>query len=448
MKILAAFFGLLVALALLPFALDWRSPLLFSIRPLALMGLIAVPLGLIAAQAWILRTSRPGQRGLRAVCALGLLTATLVLISTAFLEARFHWVRHVVLHTDPNKLEKLGRHLIVGYRDPTEVRELVKIRAVGGVFLSTHNVRGKSLGEIRHEMEVLQHIRLDQGLPRMWIATDQEGGVVSRLSPPLPRQPPLSEIVERFSDKAELKQAVLEYARKQGRCLAQAGVNLNFAPVVDLNYRLVNPDDQFTRIYRRAISSDPNVVTQVAGWYCAALEEAGVRCTLKHFPGLGRVFEDTHRIQGNLATTVEELTATDWIPFRKLMQGSRAFTMLGHVRLKAVDDDLPASVSTAVVAGVIRGAWNYDGVLITDNFTMGAMYRNNCGIDEGSILALNAGVDLILISYDVDQYYRVMHALLKADRQGRLDQEALLKSEQRLARSMRTLHHNWMHAGN
>ena len=75
-------------------------------------------------------------------------------------------------------------------------------------------------------------------------------------------------------------------------------MNLNFAPVVDLNHGLVNPADRLSRISSRAISTDPAIVTQVARLYCATLMQTGVHCTLKHFPGLGRVYEDTHRVDG------------------------------------------------------------------------------------------------------------------------------------------------------
>jgi beta-N-acetylhexosaminidase len=297
-------------------------------------------------------------------------------------------------------------------------------------------VEGKSVSQVRQEIDSLQSIRNEQGLPRLWIATDQEGGIVCRLSPPLTRLPALSEIVERHAGERERQQAVREFGLTQGHELARIGVNLNFAPVVDLNYQVINPKDRYTRIFQRAIARDPIVVAQVASWYCAALEQAGVMCTLKHFPGLGRVFEDTHLDPANLDTSIPELDKSDWVPFHALMRLSRAFVMLGHVRLTAIDPDQPVSLSSPVIAGMLRGAWKYDGVLITDNFSMMAVYRSRAGMDRGSIDALNAGVDLILVSYDPDQCYRVMYALLKADEQGKLDQEALKRSEQRLARAL------------
>lgn len=439
MKHLLALLLLLIALALVPLAWDWRSPFLAAFRSRALMGLIAVPLGLILVQIWLLITARTEQQVLSVISQLGVLAATLALTSTLAVEARFHWVRYQVVHADPIRLEKLGRHFIVGYRNVAEIQKLVRLRAIAGVFVSGSNANGKTIAEVRKQIESLQHIRQEQGLSPLWIATDQEGGVVSRLSPPLTGLPPLSEIVERYTDPVQREQAVRQFAATQGRELAEIGVNLNFAPVVDVNHHVMNPNDQYTRIFKRAISSDPAVVAQVASWYCAALEEAGVRCTLKHFPGLGRVFEDTHRADANLPASVSELAETDWIPFRALMSHSRAFTMLGHVRLTAIDSELPASMSPAVVTGLLRGQWKYDGVLITDNFSMMAVYRSSEGMDNGSIDALNAGVDLILISWDADQYFRIMYALLKADQQGRLDQAVLQRSDQRLAREMQSI---------
>ena len=394
--------------------------------------MIALPLCLILVQVWILRTSSSSQRVLKAVSALGLFAAALALSTTVALEASFHWVRYQVLHTDPSLLEKPGRHLMVGFRDLTEVRELIRLRAVGGIFLSSGNVRNKSIAEVRQIIQSFQNQRQQQGLPPLWIATDQEGGGVSRLSPPLTHLPGLSEIVQRYSDLGQREQAVREFARTQGRELANVGVNINFAPVVDLNYKLINPNDWYTRIFERAISDDPAVVAQVAAWYCSELEKAGVRCTLKHFPGLGRAFEDTHLRDASLTASMAELGDTDWVPFRALMRDSRVFTMLGHVRLTALDKERPVSMSPAVIAGLLRRDWKYDGVLITDNFSMAAVYRSSEGMSNGSIQALNAGVDLILISWDTDQYYPVMYSLLKADRQGRLDREALKRSDQRL----------------
>jgi beta-N-acetylhexosaminidase len=423
---------IVLAAALLPFAIGWRTPLFASWRYLALVALLALPLALIAAEIWTLRTRT--RRALRLMSGAALALALVAFGATAAFELEFQYKRRAVLAADPVLLEKLGRHLLVGYRNPATLQALVERRALAGVFVSAGNVAGKSPEAIRQAIDALQNARRRQGVAPLWIATDQEGGAVSRLSPPLTRMPPLAGIVALHRDRAERLVAIRHYAAQQGRELAALGVNLNFAPVVDLDHGVHNPDDRLSRIAMRAISADPAVVTDVAGVYCATLRLTGVHCTLKHFPGLGRVYEDTHKLTAELAARPNELEASDWVPFRQLM-AEEVFTMLGHARLTAIDRDRPASFSHAVVNGLLREQWKHDGILVTDDFSMGAVTLSQEGVARGAIAALNAGVDLILISYDPDQYFPVMHALLAADRNGTLRSEALALSAARLRRA-------------
>lgn len=433
-RVASAIVRLALAALLLPFALDWRSPVLTSVRPSALACLIVVPCALIAAG--ILAIRRPmGHRLVRALDGVALLLAAIALVSTAALELRFHLLRHEVLTAESAAVEKLGRHLIVGYSDLHEVHALIRRGAIAGVFISAGNVRGLSAADVKDQIEAMQAVRRDQHLPPLWIATDQEGGDIARLSPPLARPPRIADMLARHPDRAEAVAAVRLSAREQGRALAAVGINLNFAPVIDLDHGLVNPDDRLTRIHERAISSDPDVVTAAAGAYCDGLREAGVHCTLKHFPGLGRVLADTHRGGASLDLALRELEQTDWVPFRALMARPDAFTMLGHVTLTAIDRAHPVSFSQAAVAKLLRGDWHYGGVLVTDDFSMGAVYRSREGIADAAVVALNAGVDLVLVSFDTDQFYAVMHGLLAAERDGRLQPEALRQSDERLSRA-------------
>lgn len=364
---------LAIALALLYVAWQWRSPLFTSVRLQALAALILIAIAVLAWDALLLWRRR-GSRPARIAGAATALLAFAALVVTCALELHFRWQRHTVLNADPAQLVRLGRHLVVGYRSDDELRALVERRAIAGVFLSARNVHGKDLATLRREVDEWQAIRARQNLPPLLIATDQEGGAVSRLSPPLPRPATLAEIVRAHPDAAKRREAVRAYAAEVGRALADAGVNLNFAPVVDLDHGVVNPNDRHTRIGTRAVASDPQLVAEAARDYCEGLARAGVHCTLKHFPGLGRVFEDTHLEHASLKASVEELAQTDWLPFRALMRGPGVFTMLAHVRFEALDRERPASFSSAVVAGLVRGQWNHDGVLITDDFSMEAAY--------------------------------------------------------------------------
>jgi beta-N-acetylhexosaminidase len=367
-----------------------------------------------------------------ALSSASLLVTFVALLTALTLEGRFQWTRYQVLHADKSRLEKLGRHLIVGYRNLGELHALIERRAIAGVFVSAHNVKDKDANALRSEIAALQAIRRRQGLPPLLIATDQEGGGVSRISPPLRRQPSLGEIVRSNPDAGHRRSAVRQFALDMGRDLAGLGFNLNFAPVVDLNHSMFNPNDRYTRIYQRAISDDSQVVTDVAREFCLALRETGVQCTLKHFPGLGRVYEDTHLEQASLSTPAATLEQTDWVPFRALMRDTGAFTMLGHARLLDVDSERPASSSLPVVSGLLRGTWKYEGVLVTDDFSMAAAYTSRGGLAAASVSALNAGVDLILIAFDPDLYYPAMYALLQAVAEDRLHAEALDRSDRRL----------------
>jgi beta-N-acetylhexosaminidase len=421
-----------ILLVLLPYALDWRSPFLASIRMWAFIGLIAIPLAVLVTDVRALR--RPAGRFDRALWSASLALAMLCLVSVPWWEAQFWWKRYEVLRADPALLERLGRHIVVGYRDLDELNALIERRAIAGVFLTTRNVRGRDAAAIRQEIADMQAARRRQGLPELLVTTDQEGGVVSRLSPPLARMPPLSEIVARHPASAERRAAVRDYAAAQARDLGNLGVNVNLAPVVDLDHGVVNPGDRLTRISTRAISADPQIVADVAEDYCAQLSHHGVRCTLKHFPGLGRVVADTHLQSADLALAPDELAGTDWLPFRALMSRHDVIVMLGHARLTAVDAARPVSFSQPVVHGMLRTDWGYDGLLMTDDFSMGAVTRSPDGIGGGSVEALNAGVDLILVSYDPDQFYLVMYALIGAERAGVLHTDALGQSDQRLAK--------------
>jgi beta-N-acetylhexosaminidase len=422
-----------VLLVILPYALDWRSPFLASIRVWAFIGLIAIPLAIVVAELRALRRAAGYFDRALSLAALGL--SLLCLVCVPWWEAQFWWKRHEVLHADPALLERLGRHVVIGYRDIDELNTLIERRAIAGVFLTARNVRGRAAAAIRGQIADLQAARRRQGLPELLVTTDQEGGVVSRLSPPLARMPSLSEIVTRHPAGAERHKAVRDYAAAQARDLANLGINVNLAPVVDLDHGVVNPGDRLTRISTRAISADPQIVTEAAEDYCAELSQHGVRCTLKHFPGLGRVVADTHLESADLALAPGELASTDWLPFRALMHRDDIIVMLSHARLTAVDAKRPVSFSQSVVHGLLRSDWGYDGLLLTDDFSMGAVTYSAEGIGGGSVEALNAGVDLILVSYDPDQFYLMMYALIGAARAGLLDTDVLDQSDQRLAKA-------------
>jgi beta-N-acetylhexosaminidase len=343
--------------------------------------------------------------------------------------ASFESTKQSVLRTEPLIAQNLGRHFVVGYSSFDEVARLAEKGLIAGVYVGKGNVERRRPAAIRAEITALQERRRKAGLPPLMIAADQEGGVVSHLSPPLTRMPPLASLAA-LSAEARARKAE-EFGKTHGRELASLGVTMDFAPVLDLKPKAKRSRlDLNTMTSERAISENPAVVTEIASAYVRGLEASGVGATVKHFPGLGRVRRDTHLVSADLDAPLDELEATDWRPFRDVLAGSNAELMIGHVGLTAVDPARPASHSKLVIEGIIRKKWNYQGVIITDDLVMGAVYGKN--ICTAVVEALNAGVDLLLVAFDSDQFYRIFACASEAFVQNRLDPDMLRDSEARL----------------
>jgi beta-N-acetylhexosaminidase len=334
-----------------------------------------------------------------------------------------------VLQTDVAQARSLGRRFVVGYSSYPEVAALAEKGLIAGVYITKHNVVGSTAERLKDEISALQSRRRAVGLPPLIVAADQEGGIVSHLAPPLTKLPALSTLASLAPNvRAEKAEA---FGRIHGQELAALGVNLNLAPVLDLRPEMKrNRLDFNTLIGYRAISDDPMTVGDIARAYVNGLEASGVGAAVKHFPGLGRVRTDTHHFTANLDTSLEELEASDWIPFRKVLAGSKAQLMIGHVTLTSVDPDRPASHSRLVVDGIIRKKWNYQGVVMTDDLVMGAIYQKN--VCTAVVEAINAGVDLLLVAFDGAQFYRIFTCAAAASAEGRLDAAMLRDSDTRL----------------
>jgi beta-N-acetylhexosaminidase len=336
----------------------------------------------------------------------------------------FHVRKYAVLHADGPRARELGRHFIIGYSSFEEIANLAAKGLIGGVYVTRHNIGGRSADALKSEITRLQTIRHMAGLPPLIVATDQEGGIVSHLSPPLTSLPALATLAA--LTPAERSAQAEAYGRIHGRELASLGFTLNFAPVVDLlRTEPSNPLDFNSLISRRAIAGDPQVVSDIAAAYARGLEASGVEATVKHFPGLGRVREDTHHFRADLTTPVAELETSDWLPFRQVLARSSAYLMVGHVAITAIDATRAASHSKRVINDLIRKQWGYRGIIITDDLVMGPIYEH--GVCAAVTEALNAGVDLLLVAYDGLQFYRMYHCALSASADGKLD-EAMLKS--------------------
>lgn len=318
-----------------------------------------------------------------------------------------------------HRLRILGQHLVVGYGNNDEISELVRRGFIAGLFVTRRNAKGKSLDQLRAELVRFQNMRREAGLAPLIVATDQEGGPVSRLSPPLARQASLASILTADVSSAQIELRAKAYGAEQAMALADLGVNINFSPVIDLKpSRESGALDFHTRIVERTIAAEPVTVARVGLAYSRGLLAQGVLPTVKHFPGLGGVLEDTHHFSAHLKLPLEELIERDWYPFRFILSQTPALLMVGHVIVNEVDPDFPASLSHKLMTGIVRENWKHDGILISDDMTMAAVY--NRGLCQSSILSLNAGMDLLLVAYDWEKVYPVLDCLLRADESGKL----------------------------
>lgn len=414
--IAAALLHAMLAAACLAWAAHLKDPHLLIVRAfegplLALAGLGGLALSLRS-------TSSPGW--LRAA----FLAAWLAMLGMVALgEYQFHQQKRTVLAAtadDARRLAILGEHLVVGYGNVEDARELARRGFIAGLFVTRRNAAGKTFEQLRSELAGLQLLRRQAGLPPLIIASDQEGGPISRLSPPLPRQPALATLLAPGLSPSQIEARASDFGIEQGRAMASLGVNVNFSPVVDLKPAApIGPWDLHTHIGERAIAGDPETVGRVALAYGRGLLSQGVLPTLKHFPGLGSVAEDTHHSSAHLRLTLAELSARDWPPFREVLERIPALLMVGHVIVDAVDPDEPASISPGVLGGILRGKWKYGGILISDDMTMAAAY--NRGLCRSSVRALNSSMDLLLVSYDWEKVYPVLECLLSADKAGELE---------------------------
>jgi beta-N-acetylhexosaminidase len=254
------------------------------------------------------------------------------------------------------------------------------------------------------------------------VATDAEGGRVMRLGPGAGYTPTLSH--QDLSDGNDLALTELE-ARRIGGLLRDAGIGWDLAPVVDVGYNPANPVIVGTG---RSFGADPARVTAHARAYIAGMRAAGVLTALKHFPGHGSSFTDSHL--GFVDVTETARPELELAPYRALMaDGLVDSVMTAHVFNQRLDPRYPATLSRSTIAGLLRRELGWTGVVVSDDLRMGAIDQHY-GLGDAAILALAAGVDLLLIADDRLSDHRsaaatALTAIRHALESGRLTPEAI-----------------------
>ncbi len=261
------------------------------------------------------------------------------------------------------------------------------------------------------------------------ITIDQEGGNVSRLSERFGF--PATQSQEFYGNKndADLTRAAAE---AQGKLLREHGINMNLAPVVDVN---VNPDSPAIGKIHRSFSADPNIVTAQAIAEIKGYHSQNILTTLKHFPGHGSAASDSHQGFVDVTTTWQEIELD---PYRNIIRAGLAdAVMTAHIFNANLDPQYPATLSHKIITGILREQLGYDGVVISDDMQMGAISQYY-GFEQAVELAINAGVDMLAIAnnlvYEPDIGARAVKTIKQLVQLGKIHLDRIEESYQRIMR--------------
>jgi len=331
----------------------------------------------------------------------------------------------------------IGQMLMVGFRG-TDLKEgdpflqAVRDLHLGGVVLFDRDVPTRS--PVRNVVSPQQVRELTVQLQAvaevpLLIAIDQEGGQIARLKArhgfsATPSQAQLG----RWDDQERTRSS----AREVGELLASLGINLNFAPVLDL---AVNPDNPIIAALERSYGAEPDRVERHARWTIQEFHRAGVLSAVKHFPGHGASKEDSHL---GLPDVTHLWSETELEPFSALLSEQLPdLVMMAHLYSAQWDETYPATLSDAVISGMLRQQLGFEGVVVSDDMRMGAIAQNY-SLEESIELAVKAGVDILLFgnnssSYDPQIAQKAVNILRDLVESGTLSRDRIEQSYQRIS---------------
>ena len=335
------------------------------------------------------------------------------------------------VYCDFSLKDKIGQMMMVGVRE-TEVegmcgdvkRQIIQ-GDIGGVVFFSRNIKNK-----------LQFSRFINGIRNinskypLFMAVDQEGGRVSRFSDKNGFRNFVS--AEDVALSKTVDQAFVYY-KDMADILNDVGINLNLAPICDVN---INPNSPAIGKRGRSFSSNPNIVAKYAYAFIKAHQAKGVLTVLKHYPGHGSAQGDTHKGLTDVTDTWKEIEV---IPFEELIKtGCVDMVMASHIVDRSVDSFFPACLSYAHINENLRGKIGYDGVVITDDLQMSAIV-NHYSFQEVVINAVNAGVDILLFAHDSNLANKAIDIILGAVNKGEIEAKRIDESYQRIMKLKKKL---------
>ncbi|EGD47303.1 glycoside hydrolase family 3 domain protein [Ruminiclostridium papyrosolvens DSM 2782] len=319
--------------------------------------------------------------------------------------------------------EKIGQLVIVGldgYEADEHARQMIEEYRVGGFILFTSNIQNSN--QMLELLNSLKNINRANKVP-LFLSVDEEGGRVSRL-PDEFLKIPSNQIIGKLNNSSVSHQV----GSIIGEELKSFGMNMDFAPVLDINSNPKNPI-----IGDRAFGTGPNLVSKLGVQTMKGLQSQNIIPVVKHFPGHGDTSTDSHVGLPKVDNDLKRLRNFELKPFARAIENGAEAVMVAHILLPEIDPDNPASFSKTIINDVLRLEMNYDGVVITDDFTMGAIVKNY-NIGQAAVKSILAGGDIVLVCHDFEKQKAVISALKDAAQSGQLPMDRIDRSVIRILR--------------
>lgn len=315
--------------------------------------------------------------------------------------------------------QSAGQRLMVGFEGTDlnrDLKFLIEKLCVGGIILFSQNIANPD--QLQHLCRTAQNFARDCGQPPLFIAIDQEGGVVARLKKPFTE----------FAGNSQMTgvQDASEFASICARELSNVGVNMNMAPVLD-----VAIDSQKSIMSKRAFGSDPDWVSDLGVAVIRNLQRGGIMSVAKHFPGIGRTTVDSHLDLPYLDTELAAMETSDLLPFAAAIENDVAGVMLSHICYQAIDREWPASLSAKIAGDLLRKRAGFEGVVLTDDLDMGAIKRHH---DIGTVIGriLEAEIDIALICHKGPDIQKAYDSITTYQRASEVNQRKCARSVNRI----------------
>lgn len=334
--------------------------------------------------------------------------------------------------------EKVGQLIVVGFPSKTvdqHIKTMINKYKVGGVILYDRNMDSpRQVAGLTYALQGLATKNSHQ-IPLI-VSIDQEGGPVVRMKEHVSTIPSQQELSRMGS-----QDQVYETAYRNGQELKLMGINVNYAPVLDLSTQ-----------DSRSFGENPKKTQEFGKQVIKGLNDAGITATLKHFPGNGRSNVDPHLETSSVQANQLDLENNDIYPFKQMVDEQEKhsfFIMVTHIKYPAYDSQNPASLSSVIIEQLLRGKLGYKGIVVTDDLEMGAVskyYRFN----ELGYRAVQAGADLLLVCHTLDSQKQVINGVIEAVHEKKISEDRIDESVKRILAyklaNIRSIHVNEQNA--